>query len=70
MNNTQFFLDNLPLFIPLILLQLGLMVTALLHVLKHPHYRFGNRIFWIIVVVFFQIIGPVVYFVFGRGEAE
>lgn len=70
MNNTQFFLDNLPIFIPLILLQLGLMVTALLHVLKHPHYRFGNRIFWIIVVVFFQIIGPVVYFVFGRGEAE
>ncbi len=70
MNNTQFFLDNLPLFIPLILLQLGLMVTALIHVLKHPNYRFGNRGFWLIVVVFFQMIGPVVYFIFGRGEEE
>lgn len=70
MNNSQFFFDNLPLFIPLILLNLGLMVTALIHVLKHPNYRFGNKALWVIVVLFFQFFGPVLYFVFGKGETE
>lgn len=68
MHNTQFFLDNLPLFIPLILLEVGLMIAALIHVLRHPHYRFGNRLMWILVVVLLQIIGPIIYFVFGRED--
>lgn len=68
MNDAQLFFDNLPLVIPLIILELALMITALLHVLRHPHYRFGNKIMWLLIVVLFQIIGPVIYFVFGRGE--
>lgn len=63
-------LDNLLLFIPLILLEVWLMITALIHVLKHPDYKFGNKLMWILIVVFIQIIGPIVYFVFGRGENE
>ena len=70
MNNTEFFLNNLPLFLPLIVLQFGLMVTALIHVLKHPNYRFGNKALWVVVVVLFQIVGPVIYFVFGLGDEE
>ncbi|GAF39175.1 hypothetical protein FC83_GL002708 [Agrilactobacillus composti DSM 18527 = JCM 14202] len=66
--NWQLLADNLPIFIPLILLELILMVTALVHVLRHPHYRFGNRILWVLIVVFIQIIGPILYFVFGRGD--
>ncbi|MCI1913603.1 MAG: PLDc N-terminal domain-containing protein [Schleiferilactobacillus harbinensis] len=67
-NNVDILMKYLPLFIPLIILELALMVTALIHVLRHPHYRFGNKVMWIIIVVFIQIIGPIVYFVFGRGE--
>lgn len=67
-NNLQLLTDNLPLFIPLIILELALMIAALVHVIRHPHYRFGNRAVWIIIVVFFQIIGPVVYFAIGRGD--
>lgn len=70
MNGSKLFLENLPLLIPVILLEVGLMVTALLHVLKHPTYRFGNKTMWILIVVFLQLIGPVVYFVFGKGENE
>ncbi|GGI66221.1 MULTISPECIES: PLDc N-terminal domain-containing protein [Enterococcus] len=70
MNNTQFFIDNLPLFIPLIVLQMALMVTAVIHVLKHPNYRFGNKALWLIIVIVLQIVGPVIYFVFGRGDSE
>jgi hypothetical protein len=60
--------EYLPFLIPIIAVELILMVTALVHVLKHPHYRFGNQVIWILLVVFVQIIGPVIYFVFGRGE--
>lgn len=70
MHNTQILMDNLPLFIPLVILELSLMIAAVIHVLRHPHYRFGNRTIWLLVVILLQIIGPVIYFVFGRGETE
>ncbi|MBS7007764.1 PLD nuclease N-terminal domain-containing protein [Anaerostipes sp.] len=60
--------EYLPFLIPVILLELVLMGTALVHVLRHPDYRFGNRVFWVLTVVFIQFLGPVAYFVFGRGE--
>ncbi len=58
----------LPVLIPIVAIEIILLLTALIHVLKHDHYRFGNRIFWIIIVVLVQIIGPVLYFTAGRGE--
>ena len=60
--------EYLPFIIPLLILQLVLAITAVVHVIRHPNYRFGNKIIWIIVVMCISIIGPVVYFVFGRGE--
>ncbi|HIW21569.1 MAG TPA: PLD nuclease N-terminal domain-containing protein [Candidatus Dorea intestinavium] len=62
------FIQYWPFLVPLIILQLTLAIIALVHVIKHPHYRFGNKGFWIVVVLFFQFIGPLIYFVFGRGE--
>lgn len=61
---------NLPLFIPVIIAEVILAVTALIHVLRHPHYRFGNKIMWALIVLFIQVIGPIAYFVLGRGEEE
>lgn len=58
----------LPFLIPIAIIELGLAITALVHVLKHPDYRFGNKVMWVLIVLCVQIIGPVVYFVFGRGE--
>lgn len=54
--------------LPLILAQFSLAIIALIHVLKHPYYRIGNKATWIFIVLFVNIIGPVAYFVFGRGE--
>ena len=61
---------NLPLFIPLIIAEVILAVTALIHVLRHPHYRFGNKIMWALIVLFIQVIGPIAYFIMGRGEEQ
>jgi len=58
----------IPFLIPIIIIELGLAITALIHVVKHPKYRFGNKIMWIVIVLLIQIIGPIFYFVFGRGD--
>jgi len=60
--------EYLPFLIPLVIAQFALAITALIHVLRHPRYRFGNKAMWIIIVLFIQFIGPALYFAFGRGE--
>ena len=54
--NWAFFGTYWPFLVPLIILEFGLMITAVVHVLRHPHYRI------------IQIIGPIAYFVFGRED--
>lgn len=60
--------EYFPFLIPLVILQLVLSITALIHVLRHPRYRFGNKVMWVLVVLFVQFIGPALYFAVGRGE--
>lgn len=59
-----------PLLIPVILLQVGFAIFALVHVLRHPKYRVGNRVLWVVLVLCVQWIGPILYFTIGRGEEE
>ena len=58
----------LPFLIPVAIIELALAVTALIHVLRHKNYRFGNRIFWVIIVLLIEIIGPILYFTIGKGD--
>ena len=60
----------LPILLPIIIIQYTLAIVALIHVLRHPHYRFGNKVLWIILVLLVQLIGPILYFTIGRGEEE
>lgn len=62
--------EYLPFLIPVIIAELVLGITALIHVLKHPNYRFGNKTMWILIVLFVSLIGPLVYFIAGRGEDQ
>lgn len=61
--------EYLPVLLPVLIIVLAMAMIALIHVLKHPNYRFGNKMFWVLVVLLVQIVGPIAYFVFGRGEA-
>lgn len=58
----------LPFLIPIAVIELTLMITALIHVLRHKNYRFGNRIFWVIIILVVEIIGPILYFTIGKGD--
>ena len=64
----QEIIEYLPFLIPILIIELLLLITALIHVLRHPNYRFGNRVIWIFIVIVIQIFGPILYFAFGRGE--
>lgn len=66
----EILLEYLPLFIPYVIIQYALAIGALIHVLKHPHYRFGNKIMWVFVVLLIQLIGPILYFAVGKGEEQ
>lgn len=62
--------EILPLLIPVLLADIALAVVAVRHILQHAHYRFGNRVMWLVIVVIFLLFGPIIYFVFGKGESE
>ena len=59
--------DFLPFIIPLVILQVGLTIASLVHVLRSENYRRGNRLMWVIIS-FISIIGPVLYFTMGRSD--
>lgn len=62
------FFKYLPVLLPLIILQLILMITALVHILRHSTVRRGNKPLWIIIIVCVNIIGPILYFLLGRND--
>lgn len=64
--------DIFVLIFPLIIVQLGLQIAALVNMLKRDasQIRWNNKIAWALIIIFGEVIGPIVYFVFGRIEGE
>lgn len=58
---------NWALIAPLILLQILLAVFALVHCLKQEETK-GPKWLWVIIILFVNILGPILYFVIGRKE--
>jgi hypothetical protein len=58
------------LLLPIIVIQLGLMIAALID-LEHDERRVrgGSKLVWALVIVFVNVLGPILYFVAGREEA-
>lgn len=62
--------DFLPFLIPLIIVQFGLLIYTIRHILTHDHYKRGNRTTWLVVaIVGMQFIGPILYFLLGKEDA-
>ncbi len=66
--NTLF--EIMPLLAPILLVDIILAVAAVRHILRHPRYRFGNKTMWLVIAVLLLLFGPIIYFVFGKGENE
>jgi hypothetical protein len=55
-------------FIPLILIEVGLLAVALYDLIKREKVRGGNKWLWGILIVCVNVIGPILYFILGRVE--
>ncbi len=58
----------LPFLIPLLVLQVVLLVVALVDLIRRERVRGGNKVIWIVIIVLFNIIGPIAYLLAGRLE--
>jgi Phospholipase_D-nuclease N-terminal len=65
MNSTEI-AKLVPILIPIILIELALMVAAIVDLIRHPKTRILPRWVWVLLVLFFQIFGPILYFIIGR----
>lgn len=64
MNNLMAYL---PFLIPLLVLQLGAQAYCIVHLMRRDtRVRWGNKIVWAIVILCFQLLGVLVYLLFGR----
>jgi hypothetical protein len=61
--------DILPFLIPLLVLQLVLLVVAL-YDLTRPERRVkgDSKVVWALIIIFVNLIGPLIYFLFGRED--
>jgi heme/copper-type cytochrome/quinol oxidase subunit 4 len=59
----------LPVLIPIALIQLGMMIAALVHLLKRKAVKRGSVALWAVIIVLVNIVGPVLYFLIGREES-
>lgn len=57
----------LPYLIPIIILQLGLMAFALVDLARREKTK-GPKWLWVLIIIFVNFIGPILYFVIGREE--
>ena len=56
--------------IPILIIQVGLLVAAL-YDLTRPTRRVkgDSKVVWALVIIFINVIGPILYFLVGREEA-
>ena len=57
----------IPYLIPVLIIQLVLMISALVDLIRREHTR-GPKWVWVLVILFVNYIGPIIYFVAGRKD--
>ncbi len=58
---------NWALIMPIIVIQVILVVIALVDLLRREKTEVnGSKILWVLIIIFINLIGPIIYFVIGR----
>jgi hypothetical protein len=63
----EFIRQYLPLLIPVVLIELALMITALVDLYRRAQTR-GPKWVWALIIILINFIGPIIYFVAGRQD--
>ncbi len=59
--------EYLPLLIPVLIIQLVLIIFALTDLLRREQTR-GPKWVWVLVILFVNLVGPIVYLLLGRED--
>jgi len=59
----------IPFLIPVAIIQLVLMLVALFDLIKREKTR-GPKWIWALVILLGEILGPIIYLVFGRVDED
>jgi len=62
------FKNALPYLIPLLIVEIALLFIAIIDLDRREHVTGNNKLVWVLVIVLIGIIGPIIYFVFGRKK--
>jgi branched-subunit amino acid transport protein AzlD len=68
MNDLSVLGQMLPFLIPVLIIEIILIVICLRDLIRRKEVLGGNKLLWVIVIVFVQIIGAVLYLTIGRKE--
>lgn len=60
-------IQYLPYLIPILVVQLLLMIVALVDLARREKTR-GPKWLWSLIIIFGELLGPIIYFVFGRVD--
>jgi len=59
----------LPILISIFVVQTTLMVVAIVSIVKKPN-PWNEKILWLLISIFVNLIGPVIYFAVGSGMLD
>ena len=64
----QTLLKYLPFIIPIIVIQLGLMVYALIDLVRRERVKHLPKWLWLLIILLGELVGPLIYLVAGRED--
>ncbi|MGD9677252.1 MAG: PLDc N-terminal domain-containing protein [Vulcanibacillus sp.] len=59
---------NWTLLLPVIILQISLLTLAIISLSKQKNMDRTKKIIWLLIIIFINIIGPIMYFLIGRSD--
>ena len=53
--------------VPLVVIEVGLWIWALIDLVRRDRVRGGSKLLWVVMIILFEVVGPIVYLAWGRN---
>ncbi|MFO7637187.1 MAG: PLDc N-terminal domain-containing protein [Clostridia bacterium] len=58
------------IFLPFVLIQLGLQIYCLVDLYKRTSVRFDNKVIWVLIILLGSLLGAIIYLIFREGKPD